>query len=106
MEYTINFLTEKKINEQRMYEVSLQDAQGVVTDKVSIWQFAKDGSSFPGFDGLMTGHKVTGNLWRSPKGYCTLFALKEGEEPKSQPTGTDKKARLKALLQEALALLN
>lgn len=49
---------------------TLKDETGATFDKVSIW------GDFPNFANIMTGHRVTGNLYTNDKGYKTLYPPK------------------------------
>lgn len=47
---------------------------GAVYQDVSINRVDKKNREFSGWDGIMPGAQVTGNIWRSPSGKFTLFA--------------------------------
>jgi hypothetical protein len=73
MEYKIAW-SEKKTTAagKEKLEATLEDVQGVQTEKVTIW------ADFPNFSGLMTGHKVIGDLVpaKDPKWGPTLYSAK------------------------------
>ncbi len=81
MTYTIDWMEVKK---EGWIVATIREIveQGVTYENVSINKIDKKGRAFPGFDQLMPGGQVHGNIWQSPTGKYTLFAP---DEPKPSP---------------------
>ena len=73
---TINWLKEKNWQGKKFYEAEIVDEQGQRYD-ASIWP------DVAGFENLMPGHQVEGELVKNAKGYWTL----KGPKPSFSGTG-------------------
>lgn len=78
MQYKIEWMEKKQISGKDIIEASLSGEGVTPSEKVTIWKTDTKGEEFPGFDGLMPGHMVDGNLWSKPgSNFKTLYPAKD-----------------------------
>ncbi len=91
-DYTVDWVEKKSIaGGKELIEATLQ---GVGT--VTIWKLDKDNKEFPGFDAIMPGGKVSGNIWKNPtNGKMTLYPPKPAAAPGGfrRPAGPTREER-------------
>lgn len=89
---TINVRTIESLG-KKVADCSLKDEEGVITDKVGIWQ------EFPDFQTITFGATVEGTIVTNDKGYKTLkpiFQPKQGGNPEGKMKMAEKMVDYKA----------
>lgn len=77
-QYKIEWMEKKQISGKDIIEASLSGEGVTPAEKVTIWKTDTKGEEFPGFDEIMPGHTVEGNLWSKPgSNFKTLYPVKE-----------------------------
>lgn len=90
MLYTLKWSEKKTLpNGTVLIEAELVDVSGTDCGKATIWRTDKNNVMFPGFDTIMTGMSIEGNLWVSPQGKATLYPPKP-QTPNTGPSGASK----------------
>lgn len=63
-------------NKEKLKEVKLKDMYSSEEHDAVIWKTDKDGKTFPGYEEIINGGEVEGNLWTSPSnGKKTLYPI-------------------------------
>lgn len=85
MSYMVDWVESKK-DDWKIATLREITEGGLSFEDVSINKTDQKGRQFPGFDGIMAGATVHGNLWRNPKnGKYTLFAPDPKPSPAAAP---------------------